>query len=131
MTENAQTVDHGDDRYRPLTQEELDELPPNMRNPQDCPRERHPVHVEFSMDGELLYEATLPPSGIWNDGESTIYRRIPIAAGTHRLFMGMRDSDRNEGFDFQHESTVTLEPSQHLLVEFDHDTGTFVFKQTQ
>lgn len=113
---------------RTLTQQELEELPPNMRKPQDCPRERHPVQVEFSVDGEVLYQATRPPSGIWNDGESTIYQRILVKAGRHNLSVGMRDSDRSEGFDFQHESTVTLEPSQHLLVEFDHDTGTFIFE---
>lgn len=111
-----------------LSQEELNKLPPNMRAPQDCPRERHPVQVEFSVDEDVLYEATLPPSGIWNDGESTIYQRILITAGTHKLFIGMRDSDRSQGFDFQHESMVTLEPSQHLLVEFDQNAGAFVFE---
>ena len=30
---------------RRLTQEELNRLPPNMRKPEDCPRERLPVRV--------------------------------------------------------------------------------------
>jgi coenzyme F420-reducing hydrogenase delta subunit len=116
---------------RTLTQDELDKLPPNMRNPQDCPRERHVVEVEFRSDGEILYEATLPPSGIWNDGESTIYKRIIVTAGVHTLFVGMRDSGRREGFDIEHEATVMLDPSQHWLVEFDHNASAFVFEQAQ
>jgi len=32
---------------RTFSQEELNKLPPNMRKPADCPRERHPVRVEL------------------------------------------------------------------------------------
>jgi hypothetical protein len=40
---------------RQLTQEELNRLPPNMRRPMDCPRERRPLLVELELDGEILY----------------------------------------------------------------------------
>ncbi len=113
---------------RARSQEELEELPPNMRNPMDCPRERQPVHVQFNVDGDILYEATLPPSGVWKDGESTVYRRLPVAAGSRQLFVGMRDSDRSEGFDYELAAEIVLEANQHLLVEFQAEQQSFIFR---
>ena len=60
---------HAGDRIaecRVLSQEELNKLPPNMRKPSDCPRERHPVRVEIRSGGNTLYHDTLAPSGIWS-----------------------------------------------------------------
>ena len=48
------------ERCRQLSPEELQKLPPNMRKPMDCPRERSPVVVELLMDGEMLLEVTFP-----------------------------------------------------------------------
>jgi quinol-cytochrome oxidoreductase complex cytochrome b subunit/coenzyme F420-reducing hydrogenase delta subunit len=113
---------------RRLSPEELAELPPNMRNPMDCPRERHPVQVVFSADGDLLYQESRPASGLWSDGESSVYQRLLVTAGRHRLFIGMRDSDRTSGFDYQREEEILLEANQHLVVEFDDVQKTFVFR---
>ena len=113
---------------RALSQEELEKLPPNMRNPFDCPRGRQSVQVQFKVDWDVLYEATLPPSGIWKDGESTVYRRLPVAAGARQLFIGMRDSARSEGFDYELAAEIVLEENQHLLVEFDAERQAFVFR---
>ncbi len=113
---------------RKLSQEELNKLPPNMRKPSDCPRERHPVDVSFSADDELLYEQSLPPSGFWKDGESTVYYRLELAAGSHDLFIGMSDSGREEGFDYSGRTKFTLAKGQHMVVEFDHLQKSFTFK---
>ena len=114
---------------RMLSQEELNKLPPNMRKLDDCPRERLPVRVLFSSNGNSLYEAVIQPSGLWNDGESSIYRRLPLEAGIQRLFVGMADSGRSEGFDYTLEQEVDLLPGQHLVVNFDGRQQKFVFKQ--
>jgi hypothetical protein len=113
---------------RRLSQAELDKLPPNMRKPTDCPRERRPVLVVFSVDQHTLYQRALPPSGIWNDGESTIYARFPVPQGEHLLHIGMSDSGREAGFDFQLETQVVLQPEQHLVVEFDDDKKAFILR---
>jgi len=113
---------------RKLSQEELNKLPPNMRKPTDCPRERHPVVVSFNADGQTLYQQSLQPSGFWKDGESTIYYRIEIPAGSHELFIGMNDSGREQGFDFSGQTEFTLAEGQHVVVEFDHLQQTFIFR---
>ena len=102
---------------RQLTQEELDELPPNMRKPADCPRERHPIRLELSSNGNRLYEATLPPSGIWADGKANVYERVRVQAGTHTLFVGMNDTGSG-GFDFELTKTLDIEPGRNVVVRF-------------
>jgi ferredoxin/coenzyme F420-reducing hydrogenase delta subunit len=116
------------EKCRILTQEELNKLPPNMRKPTDCPRERHPVNVMFSADGEILYQQSLPPSGFWNDGESTVYYRVELPAGSHQLFIGMSDSGRKDGFDYSGQTEFTLTKNQHMVVEFDHLNKSFIFR---
>jgi len=114
---------------RKLSQEELNKLPPNMRKLDDCPRERLPVRVLFSSNGKPLYEALMQPSGFWSDGESSIYRRMPLEAGRHTLFVGMTDSGRSDGFDYSLEQEIDLLPGQHLVVNFDGSQQKFVFRQ--
>ena len=111
-----------------LTQEELNKLPPNMRKPSDCPRERHPVKVLFSADNQVLFDQSMPPSGFWNDGESTVYYRMELPSGSHELFIGMSDSGREDGFDYSGQTEFTLAQGQHVVVEFDHLQRIFIFR---
>jgi ferredoxin len=104
---------------RTFTQDELNELPPNMRRPSDCPREKHPIRVEFSVDGVVLYAETVQPSGIWNDGSATIYARFPVPAGARTLAIGMNDSGTPDAFDYYFEQQLQLVPGQHLAIRFD------------
>lgn len=112
---------------RQLTQEELDRLPPNMRRPMDCPRERRPLLVELELDGEILYRDELPPSGLAGDGASTAYRKFPVAAGSHQLVARLRDSRREEGFDYVKSAEVTLAPQQNFVIDFRPEFGGFLF----
>lgn len=109
---------------RTLTQEELNELPPNMRTPTVCPRERHPVRVELRTGAEVLYQRTLLPSGIWADGKANIYERIEVDAGRHALFVGMNDSGLDEGFDYTETLDIDLVPGRNLVVQFDDQLQT-------
>jgi hypothetical protein len=124
------TISHAGQRIgecRKLTQEALNELPPNMRQPSDCPRERHPVTVELRADGDLLYRVTEPASGLWSDGKATVYRRLQIPAGEHEFFVGMNDSGGAE-FDFELAVDQHLVPGQNLVIDFDDQQQSFVFR---
>jgi len=114
---------------RKLTQEELNKLPPNMRKPDDCPRERLPIRVVFSANGETLYEAIRMPTGLWKDGSSNIYKRLTVESGNQHLFIGMNETGESPDFDFTLEQDVELAPGKHLVVEFDDIQQSFVFKQ--
>ncbi len=114
---------------RHLTQEELNELPPNMRKPDDCPRERLPIRVVFKMGDETLYEAVRRPTGLWKDGSANVYQRLQVKPGARRLFIGMNESGLPGAFDYALEKEVNLKEGDHLVVEFDETNKIFVFKQ--
>ena len=110
------------------TAEELAQLPPNMRVPVQCGRERSPVTFELELDGKPVYRAELPPSGLSRDGVSTVYQRFPVPAGRHHLRARLRDSVRVPDFNYSKEADVELSPAQVFVVEFSSRGGGFVFK---
>ena len=110
---------------RRLTTEEIAALAPNMRRPMDCPRGRVSLLVEFELDGETLYRASLAPSGIAGDGASSVHERFVVAPGRYRVTVRLRDSRRQEGFDYEMEEDIELVPGQHLVVDFRAGTGGF------
>ena len=114
---------------RRLSQEELMALPPNMRKPEDCPRERHPLRIVLLMDDQTLYQAALPPTGLWADGKSTAYQRIRVSAGVHDFAIRMNDSGASGSFDFENSVTIILLPGENLVVYFDADGQQFRFHQ--
>lgn len=112
---------------RQRTPQELAKLAPNMRAPLVCPRERSPVTVELEIDGERVYRAVLPPSGLRRDLASTVYWRRPIAAGTHRFTARLKDRVTGD-FNFVREVTLDLAPGRVLVIDFNAGQGGFIFK---
>lgn len=113
---------------RQRTAEELAQLPPNMRAPMECQRERSPVSIAIDLDGRPLFAGSALPAGLSKDGVSTIYRRFPIPAGEHLLSVRMNDNVRVQGYNFQHEEKVVLKPAQILVVDFNADKGGIVLQ---
>ena len=75
------SLSHAADRVEPcvrLTPEQIAELAPNMRHVEQCERERLPLLVRLELDGSLIAEIEAPPSGLWNDGPASVYRRIEV-----------------------------------------------------
>lgn len=111
------------DECRPLTADELAKLPPNMRAPMKCPRERSPVTVEVDVGGVTAMRRTVAPSGLARDGASAVYHRLNVAAGEQRIAVRLNDDVRRAGFTYQREATVKLAPAQILVIDFDADRG--------
>ena len=118
-------VHHGKrvNECRRRTAEELAKLPPNMRAPLLCQRERAPVRIEVDVDGVPAYAAVAMPSGLSRDGASSVYHRFALSAGTHRIAVRLKDSAGGGGFDYSREANVTLKPAQVLVIDFDDDQG--------
>jgi len=110
---------------RRRTQEQLNELAPNMRQSMDCPRERVSLLLELDLNGERIYRAWLPPSGLAGDGASTVYKGFPVPAGEHTVVARLRDSRREQGFDWTMERTVQVSPRENLVIDFEAETGGF------
>ncbi len=115
------------EKCRERSKEELAKMPPNMRAPLDCPRERAPLLVELEIDGKTVLRREVEPSGLKRDGNATVYQRIPLPAGKHHIVARLRD--RAEGdFNYSKEQTVELAPGRALLIDFVASKGGFVFR---
>lgn len=113
---------------RQISLEELAKLPPNMRAPVQCPRERSPVRVEVDVDGQLAYQHVARPSGLSKDGASSVYQRLELAAGSHEIAVRMNDDARQSGYTHSRAAAVTLQPAQILVIDFDPQAGGITFK---
>src|SRR5215208_3319730 len=108
---------------RPYTAEELAKLAPNMRTPMKCGRERSPVTIELDLDGATVFRHVAAPSGLSLDGPSSVYHRIAIPAGEHRIAVRLKDSASAPAFTHTRAATLTLKPAQVLVIDFDGEKG--------
>lgn len=111
---------------RPYTPEELAKLAPNMRTPLKCERERAPVQVEVDLDGATVFRHVARPSGLSRDGASSVYHRLNVAAGEHRIVVRLKDGP-GAAFDHVRETTLRLQPAQVLVIDFDPEKGGITF----
>jgi hypothetical protein len=125
------SLSHAADRVEPcvpLTPEEIAELAQNMRRTEICERARLPLIVEIDIDGETMVSLTAEPSGIWNDGPSSVYQRFDVAPGPHRITARLRDTARTDGWDYTQTADAVLEPGRYFTVTFKAETGGFRFR---
>jgi len=123
------TLAHGAEHRlecRQRSPEELEMLAPNMRKAIDCPRERLPVWIEVVLDDRVLYQASVPPTGLSGDGPSRIYQRFTVAPGPHRLQLRLRDTARTEGYDYELDRQIELKSLQNLGIDFRPESGGFI-----
>lgn len=111
---------------RRLTAEELAKLAPNMRRPEVCERRRLPLWIEMKLDGRVLVEQDLPPTGLSGDGPSKLDRRFALQPGTYRLELRMRDTARKTGYDYELTREITLAPEENLVIDFRPESGGFI-----
>ena len=112
---------------RERSAEELAKLAPNMRAASVCPRERVPLAVVIELDGAPLFDTMVRPSGLAKDGSGTLYRRVEVPAGRHRVVAKLGDAP-TPGFGHVGEATVDLAPGAILLIDFDAKAGGWVFR---
>jgi len=110
---------------RPLTREEIERLAANMRRSESCGRKRVPLVLEMALDGDVVVRETAIPSGLWDDGPASVYRRFDVQPGVHRLTLRMRDSGRTSGWDHAIEKPVELRPGRYFTVTFRAEAGEF------
>jgi hypothetical protein len=111
----------GDCRQR--TAEELAKMPPQMRAPLDCPRERSPVAVRVELDGRAVIDESFAPAGLRRDGASAGYRRLSIAAGRHTIRVQLNDDARRSDFPYQRTAELDVRPGQIVLIDFNPAQG--------
>ena len=107
--------------------EELARLAPNMRVASVCPRERVPLAVVVQLDGTTVVDTKVRPSGLARDGAGTLYWRVEVPAGRHRVVAKLGDTPA-PGFTHVREADVELAPGAILLIDFDAQAGGWRFR---
>lgn len=102
---------------RKRTRDELAKLPPNMRAPMSCSRERFPVVLEASLDGSPLYRESREPTGLSKDGASAFYKKFPILAGTHEVAVRL-SLDGGTTFPYILDHTLAIASGQAVVLGF-------------
>lgn len=113
---------------RRLTDEELAALPPNMRDPIRCPRERSPLTMEVHVNGNTVVKRVAEPGGLSGDGVAAIYERVVVPAGEQRISVRFNDDVRPGARTYEHEASIALVPGQVLVIDFDADSGGIVLQ---
>jgi hypothetical protein len=122
------SLTHSADRKaacRKATRDELAALPPNMRRPDICPRERPPVRVELEIAGREVLARDVPPSGIAGDGPSRIFERFELPTGVHQVTVRLRDRPGTT-FTWEASRNIEIGPADHRVIDFRADAG-FIF----
>ena len=125
------SLSHATERVVPcveLTPQEVAKLPPNMRRTQSCERQRLPLLLQLDVDGERVYEIEAAPSGLWEDGPASVYERFELEPGSHAMTVRIRDTDRQDGWDYTHTEDVILEAGHYLTITFKAENGGFEFR---
>ncbi|WP_374691739.1 hypothetical protein [Accumulibacter sp.] len=118
----------GERECRKRSPDELAKMPPNMRAPLDCPRERSDIRLEVDLDGQPILQTVMRPTGLYKDGVSTIYKRFEVKAGSHQLAVRMNDNLVKPGFNFVKEERISLKPHQVMVIDFNPDQGGLFFR---
>ena len=111
-----------------LTPQQINERAAKGLPLNECGRERLPVTVELEIDGARALLVTAAPSGLWNDGPASVYERLDVAPGTHTITVRLRDSARQQGWDYERTESVTLSPGRYFTISFRAETGGFGFR---
>lgn len=125
------SLSHATERVKPcvrLTPEEIAKLAPNMRHNLQCERERLPLLVEVEVDETRAVHVVAEPAGLWKDGPASVYERLDMAPGNHRITARLRDTAREEGWDYTHTEDVLLTPGRYFTITFKAETGGFHFR---
>ena len=78
------------------------------------------------MDGVILLSKSYTPTGLSKDGST--YESIAIEPGKHDLVTKLRDSSREDGFDYETTVSIDLKPRELFVIDFRKDLGGFYFK---
>ena len=94
----------------------------------ECSRERLPLTIELDIDGTRVQQVTATPSGLWNDGPSSVYERLSVEPGEHTITVRLRDTARTDGWDYEYSERATLVAGRYFTITFRAETGGFTFR---
>ena len=113
---------------RKLSAEELAKLPVHMRRAEECSRGLRPYLLGVTVDGDTLAPDTVRASGAREDRPLYVFRRIPVARGTHAVRVTFTPLGESTRAPLVLDTSVALESRGVGLVTLDTDRGVLVLR---
>lgn len=78
------------------TEEELEALPPHMRNPDACVGPVRPFRLHVRLDGRTVLDERIRPAGARGDRPVYVFRQVPLEPGEHRVRIAFRQEEHRD-----------------------------------
>lgn len=129
------------------TEEELEALPPHMRNPEACVGSLRPFRLRVRVDGRTVVDDRVRPGGARGDRPVYVFREVAVAPGERRLrvtFEQERGPGRGPGAETERDEpdagaeaalrlelreAIRLGPREVALVTLDDGRGELVVRR--
>jgi ferredoxin/coenzyme F420-reducing hydrogenase delta subunit len=108
---------------RKLSQAELDKRLPHMRAQIGVGREKAPVRLRVTIDGQPAWSRAYPPRGLKRDGSSMALVRLPVSAGAHTVRVEIGDTPPPDQWPHAWEQTVEFAAGRVVVLLFDAKSG--------
>jgi hypothetical protein len=108
---------------RALTPEELEKRLPHMRNQVSVAREKSPVHLRVTINGEEVWNRSYRPRGLAKDGPSVAIVRLPVRPGIQDVKVDIADTADIGNASHQWHQAVEFEESRAHVLLFDARAG--------
>ncbi len=95
---------------------------PHMRNQVNLTRERVPVRLRVTVDGQVIHERSYAAKGLSSDGPSLALERFPLSAGRHDVLVELADTVA-PAWTHRWQGDVELLAGQDRVLLFDTKTG--------
>lgn len=111
------------EQRRELSAEEQARLPVHMRRQFDLVRTRQPVRLQVLLDDRVVLTRTLPPAGLWGDGNSVALERLAVPPGRHRVAVRIDDDGDAAAWAHSDSAEVDFAAGLRRTVLFDRHHG--------
>jgi hypothetical protein len=123
---------------RRLTADELERLPPHMRQVERCEGRMLPYRLQVRVDTARALDELLQAAGARHDRPLYVYHELPLEPGTHALVVtftregeipaGAREEDEGTPARLALDTVVGLSPRRILLVTYDDDIRRLILR---
>jgi ferredoxin/coenzyme F420-reducing hydrogenase delta subunit len=108
---------------RAPTKEELAKRLPHMRAQVNLSRERAPVRLRITVDGQNVLDRTYKPKGISGDGPSMALEHLALSAGAHSVQVEIADTPDPDKWTYQWRQQVEFQPHRTRVLLFESKAG--------
>jgi hypothetical protein len=108
---------------RQLTEEELEKRLPHMRNQVNVAREKSPVRLRVTINGQEVWNQSYRPRGLAKDGPSVAIVRLPVSPGIQDVKVNLGETPGPDEWAHEWSQKIEFHESRAHVLLFDARNG--------